>query len=407
MSYENNTRLLNERNYKVVYRDFEQRLIEKISNYDISNSRELYPRLKTKHYLAHGSYGLVPEVLLECYREWSAEIESDPAVFYYRVLYPFLIRSVRVLADFINAKPTNVFLVPNVEIGIASVLQTYHGKTVCCFDLSYQAVVNQLEKFNLIKIPLPVLEKQAVLDTLRSFLESNQVDLGIFEHTTSPTGIVMPIKEIIEICKSFGVETLIDGAHGIGLIDLDFQKIQPDYYTSNFHKWMSSPRGCAFLYADPKHTVHPLITSWGYKLGSWNEFIWQGTNDYSAYLTIPLCIKLFKQLNYIERNNNLAKWTGEILSKAWDTRTLVEDYASMVTVILPPNLNNGFDLHDALYDRGIQVPVFVFRNEKMVRVSIHVYNNKADVIALGKTVLELYGYPHDYSGYSVLLQSKL
>ncbi|KAJ3313112.1 hypothetical protein HDV04_002429 [Boothiomyces sp. JEL0838] len=406
MSYENNTKLLNDPDFKIVYRDFEERLIEKIQKYTISNAKDLFPRLKTKHYLAHGSYGLCPDVLLDCYREWSLDIEADPAVFYYRVLYPYLIRSIRVLADFINTKPTNVFLVPNVEIGIASVLQNYSGR-VCCFDLSYQAVVNQLEKFDLVKIPLPALEKEAILDTLREFLQNNTVKLGIFEHTTSPTGIVMPIKEIIEICKSFGVDTLIDGAHGIGMINLDFQELKPDYYTSNFHKWMSSPRGCAFLYVDPKHTVRPLISSWGYKLGPWNEFIWQGTNDYSAYLTIPLCIKLFKQLNYIERNNSLARWAGNILSRAWNTKTLTSDYASMVTLILPKNLKADFDLHDALYDRGIQVPVFVFRNVRMMRVSIHVYNNKNDVMVLGRAVLELYGYPSDYPGYSALLEAKL
>ncbi|KAJ3274944.1 hypothetical protein HDV01_001808 [Terramyces sp. JEL0728] len=405
MSYEKVTKQLNDPEYRVTYRDFELPLLDEISKYNIQNAKQLYPRLKTKHYLAHGSYGLCPEVLLKCYREWSLDIESDPAVFYYRVLYPYLVRSLWVLADFINTEPTNVFLVPNVEFGIASVLQKY--TRVCCFDLSYQAVVNQLEKKNLSKIPLPVLDRQAILDALTEFLRNNKVELGIFEHTTSPTGILMPIKEIIEICASFGVKTLIDGAHGIGMIKLDFKKVQPDYYTSNFHKWMSSPRGCAFLYVDPKHTVNPLITSWGYKLGPWNEFIWQGTNDYSAYLTIPLQIQLFKQLGYIERNNNLAKWAGNILSRAWNTRTLVNEYASMVTLILPPNRGQEFDLHDALYEKGIQVPVFLFRNVRVIRVSIHVYNDKNDVLVLGRTVLELYGYPSSYPGYSVLLEAKL
>ncbi len=71
---------------------------------------------------------------------------------------------------------------------------------------------------------------------------------------------------------------LIDGAHALGQLDLDLDRMRPDYYVSNAHKWLSAPKGSAFMYVDRKHqqSTRPLVISHGFGSGFNSEFIWSG-----------------------------------------------------------------------------------------------------------------------------------
>ena len=42
--------------------------------------------------------------------------------------------------------------------------------------------------------------------------------LAVFDSITSPTGVVLPIQKLINVCHSKGVPVLIDGAHAPGQV---------------------------------------------------------------------------------------------------------------------------------------------------------------------------------------------
>jgi isopenicillin-N epimerase len=157
--------------------------------------------------------------------------------------------------------------------------------------------------------------------------------------------------------------------------------------------------------------VHPLITTWGDKSGITSEFIWQGTMDYSPFLCIPGCIKLFNWLeSSIQRNNMLAKWATGMLCRVWKTKPLVDEsmQAAMITILVP-SAQECHDscsrsiLHDDLLKHyGIQVPVFAFRSQQYMRISIAIYNTKTELLHLAYSVLRCLLYPLDYEGYSLL-----
>ncbi len=69
-------------------------------------------------------------------------------------------------------------------------------------------------------------------------------------HVTCTTGQVLPIKEICQLAKSRGIYTLIDGAHGVGMLNLDVKDLGCDMYASCCHKWMLGPKGTGVLYAN-------------------------------------------------------------------------------------------------------------------------------------------------------------
>lgn len=63
----------------------------------------------------------------------------------------------------------------------------------------------------------------------------------------------------------------MDGSHAVGALPLDIPSLGCDYYTSNLHKWLCTPKGSALLWVHParQFDVKPLVVSHGYKLVSW------------------------------------------------------------------------------------------------------------------------------------------
>jgi isopenicillin-N epimerase len=54
--------------------------------------------------------------------------------------------------------------------------------------------------------------------------------LAIFDHVTSNTGIVLPVAELTAVCHARGTRVLIDGAHALGMLDLNIASVGADYY---------------------------------------------------------------------------------------------------------------------------------------------------------------------------------
>ncbi|KAJ8326076.1 hypothetical protein O5D80_005437 [Batrachochytrium dendrobatidis] len=394
-------------------------------------------------FLAHGSYGAVSTPTLDVLQKWSAKMEYNPVDFFYNQLFPYMVRSQRDAAAFVGSAPHNIQLVTNVEYGISAVLKSIpfcKGDLIIAFDFTYSAVLNALDAVamashaSVIRIPTPdPITSESIVLALETFLKSiendsiGKIKLGLFEHITSPTGLVLPIDLIIQICRRNNILTLIDGAHGIGQVELHLDDLGPDFYVTNPHKWLCNGRGCALLYIQPKHhkLIHPVVTSWGMNQGIHAEFLWQGTADYSPYLSLVTSIRLYIWLNpnkIMTRNRLIALEVGKILSSIWCTNTLSPDESmtsSMIAVLIPPRVGLpaktcetdtcAFStLHDILYTvHQIEVPVFTFKGKQYVRVSIHMYNDLQDCLRLAEAVLLAQGYADNHASFATLSMWKL
>ena len=60
----------------------------------------------------------------------------------------------------------------------------------------------------------------------------------MIDHVTSIPSVVIPVKELIKICREEGVDKVfIDGAHGIGCVDVDMKETGADLYISTLNRW--------------------------------------------------------------------------------------------------------------------------------------------------------------------------
>lgn len=63
-----------------------------------------------------------------------------------------------------------------------------------------------------------------------------RVKVAIFDTVVSMPGVRVPFERLVQACKELGVLSLLDAAHGVGHLELDVEKLDPDFMTSNCHK---------------------------------------------------------------------------------------------------------------------------------------------------------------------------
>jgi selenocysteine lyase/cysteine desulfurase len=60
-------------------------------------------------------------------------------------------------------------------------------------------------------------------------------------HITAPTGIVMPVREIAQLCQERGVWFHVDGAQSAGMIPVALRELGCDSFATSGHKWLGAP----------------------------------------------------------------------------------------------------------------------------------------------------------------------
>lgn len=266
-------------------------------------------------YLNHGSFGAVPRVVQEDLRNWQDQMETNPYFFMSQVAPEALGQSIQALGRFIGAEPENIGLVANATQGVnafANSLPLAPGNEVLATNQEYgatqKAMIYHCQKsgarYVVQEVPLPARDPDEWMEALWEGVNGRTKAI-FFSHISAPTALSFPLERICARARAEGILTVCDGAHAPGHIDLDLQSSQVDFYTGNCHKWLSTPRGAAFIYVNPQHhdLMEPLIVGHG-----WNPeitgnplqayFRWQGTIDPCAFLTLPKAIGYLQNIEW-------------------------------------------------------------------------------------------------------------
>ena len=135
--------------------------------------------------------------------------------------------------------------------------------------------------------------------------------------------------------------------------------------------------------------MQPAIESWGTTAGqdpSWrDEFNWTGTRDLTSVLSIPAAIDFLERVGvepFRQRSHLLARQARQQITAVTGLDPLSPDetdwYASMASLPLPPG--DAVRLQDALWERHqIEVPIFDWHGQRVVRVSCQMYTSPSDV----------------------------
>lgn len=383
-------------------------------------------------YLNHGSFGGTPTRVLGTQTMWRERLENDPVRFLVEHHYPAMDAGRRALADFLHCDWDALALVPNATIAIATVFQHLRdtgflrdGDEVLVPDHEYPACQNvarhaaAMAGAHAVAAPFPFplpRDARAAENTIAASVlahASHKTRVVLLSHVTSPTGLILPIERIVnELRRRLGddVRIVVDGAHAIGFVPgLSPETLGCDYYTSNCHKWLCSPKGSAFLWVREglREGLRPLALSNNAERPKpgraqfLTEFDYIGTNDCTPLYCLPDAIQTMGAMlpggwpDVMKHNRALCLRARDTLCAAFGMQPTAPDamVGCICSMILPPHpsplaerlrqrpCRYGDALQDLLLDKWhIQVPIWNWTLStgqvvRILRVSAQLYNS--------------------------------
>lgn len=367
-------------------------------------------------YLAHGSFGGCLSVAYEDRLSWYEKLEKNPHNFLVNELFDELKESRKALANYLNCNFNNLVYFPNPSTALNTVIRSLdlnENDEVLTSNHEYGALDKTWNfysekrgfKYKKVKIGLPYDDEDFFIESFKKSI-TKKTKVIFLSHITSSTALIFPVEKICKIAKDNNILIIIDGAHAPAQTKLDLKKLDADIYVGACHKWMCAPKGVSFLYAKEslKDSIEPLVVSWGWRdemLNEKSKYInnhqWQGTNDLSAYLTIPKVIRFLNQNKWNHISNecrnlilyvknrfkidkslciptsNNDKHLGQMLS-------FQVNQNSKFSTIVKQDQSKIVQLQKTIYKKSnIHIPIIYWNGSVFMRVSIQAYNSESDI----------------------------
>ena len=315
------------------------------------------------------------------------------------------------IAQFVQVDASEITLTKNTTEGVnivANGLPLKKGDEIILTNHEHVGnALPWLNRFKMGHLKMKVLDLEGDDNELMQKLQkltTSKTKVIAVPHITCTTGRVLPIKKIVEWAQSKGIFTFIDGAHGVGMLNLNLKDLGCDFYATCCHKWLLGPKGTGFLYVKKavQEAVKPYFVGAGvdkgweistaktdiqgfmpsaerFDYGTYNYAMWEGVmaamdfmdsigkdkveariKELSAYLLLKLkenCEKSVKILNPTEGVAQSGMLGFKVLNK--DNKAFFSEYFKQTRVRFVPE--SGLD---------------------SLRISTHIFNSHAEIDAL-------------------------
>jgi L-cysteine/cystine lyase len=227
-------------------------------------------------------------------------------------------------------------------------------------------------------------------------------------HILWNTGQVLPLPEIMQLCHSHTptVRVLVDAAQSVGMLPLDLDAWDVDFYAFTGHKWLCGPAGIGGLYVSEsaRDGLHPTFIGWrsvtknavGHPTG------WQpdgsryevATSDYALYPALQAAIDLHNQWGNAEARYQRILSLSELL---WSQLRAVPNLACLRTAapesgLVSFQLQQGVaNRHDQLV-KALERQNFLLRtilDPDCVRACVHYFTSETEIEQLVQTIQQL------------------
>ena len=137
-------------------------------------------------------------------------------------------------------------------------------------------------------------------------------------HLVNITGQILPVKKIVDMAHSKGVEVMVDGAHAFAHFRFSIPDLGCDYYRASLPKWLSAPLGAGILYVKKEKIskIWPLFAESNIKEDDLSRLNHTGTHPVATDLAISDAIDYYMLLGAEKKEARLRYlqqyWTSKV-----------------------------------------------------------------------------------------------
>jgi len=345
-------------------------------------------------FMNNGTEGPVPRVVTEVNERVFREIAEDPSNNYRREEVDIVRGRI---AAFIGASPEEIAVTRSTTEGMnifthgldwkagdEVVYGTHeHGGGIGV----YTTLTKRLGlKVNLVQIPAPPESVDQLVGLYEKAITPRTKVLMV-SHITYVTGLVTPVKELTELAHRKGLLISVDGAHPLGMLQLDLKAGNFDHYSAAGQKWLmcGTGTGVCFVKRELQDRVWPLMGPPGDPKDGAKKYESFGQRDVPSALGMMAALDLqlaIGRKNVEERvrflSTRLRSGLKEIPGvKLWTSNDpqLAAGLTSFTVRDIPmANVQKAIWNHDRIYIRTMATG-----NLNSCRAATHIYNMPSEV----------------------------
>ncbi len=367
-----------------------------------NNVRQLFPLTKDWAYLNNGTMGPSPYPVIEATKKWMLDGDQFGN-------YGGWESTATKLAAFVGANEDEIALTHNVTDGIniacwgipikkgEEVILTTHEHVGNAFPWLCRERLDGI----VVRAYTPGNTAEETLERIKALI-TNKTRAIATPHIPCTQGQIFPIKEICTLAREREIFSIIDGAHGPGMLSINLHDMGCDTYASCCHKWMLGPKGTGFLYVrkDFQETLQTYFVGGGSDNGKWNmasvpistgdyaksaHRYYGGTQALGLYKGVDAAIDFIETIGMTNIHNRI-KHLGAYVQ---DGLLAIGDKIELITPTEDRSrcAVNGFRIKGVEYtkfyslcaENKIRIRSVAENGLNSLRVSTHIYNNKAEI----------------------------
>lgn len=377
----------------------------------------------------NASYGVVPKYVSDYHNLLILHCERNPYIWFTKKYKLMLTYTKIKLAPYLNTTTNSFVIVDNSSSAANSVFNSINfdeKSVIIVLETAYGLIDNLIQKqvdlynckVKIIKVNLYNIQriKVDISAKIKEIIENDyyKIKLVCIDHISSCPGIVIPVCDIAQECKTYNIPVLVDGAHALGQVEIDLKKFQEagvKFWFTDTHKWFFSPKGSALFWVDTEYQdkMFPtidctsisskgctVIQNDNKKITSFEDrFMYLGTKDYTPWIAINAAIDFIESYggyrNLILRNHKLALWAQKYLAGMLESATLDDNLTASMSNIYLPFINSKEEsekLTIFLQKQNIFVVICEYNNKYWLRLCIQLFIDVTNIVKLKNALFE-------------------
>ncbi len=282
-------------------------MFEPFPSPNLEKHRRHFPALQNKLYFNYGGQGPLPQPALDAILESYIQLQQDGP--FSRKALGWVMAQIDqthcAIAHEFGVEASTITLTDSVSTGCNIALWGLPwraGDRLLITDCEHPGIVAAVaelsRRFGVQIETCPILQTLNVGNPVAAIAErvTAQTRLVVLSHVLWNTGQVLPLAEITQACRRQNPDVLIlvDAAQSAGVLPLNLEAIEADFYAFTGHKWFCGPDGVGVLYVRPalREALNPTFIGWRgiQSVGAGQPFGWKddGTKFEIATAAFPL-----------------------------------------------------------------------------------------------------------------------